>query len=142
GYHGDMTRTFLKGKASDQQKKLVATVLAAEQKALKEVKAGTTGAAIHDGVVQYFKEAGYETRISGGDPEGFFHGTGHGLGLEVHEAPRLSVNGPVLDAGHVVTVEPGLYYRGIGGARIEDVVWVRDDGAEMLSEYHYRWEIS
>lgn len=141
GYHGDMTRTFLKGKASEGQKQLVETVRAAQKQALARVKAGVTGNAIHRTVVQVFQRAGYETKTTGGRPEGFFHGTGHGLGLEVHEAPRVSFHGPRLKVGHVVTVEPGLYYPGLGGARIEDVIWVQRDGGELLSHYHYRWRI-
>ncbi len=141
GYHGDMTRTFLKGRASEEQRRLVATVRAAQEYALGRIRAGVTGDSVHRGVVEVFEKAGYKTDTKGRQPTGFFHGTGHGLGLEVHEAPRLSVGGPRLKAGQVVTVEPGLYYPGLGGARIEDVVWVRKDGAEMLSSCHYRWEI-
>lgn len=141
GYHGDMTRTFLKGKASESQQRLVETVLQAQQQALARVKAGVTGKTIHRSVQELFVEAGYETKTRNGQPEGFFHGTGHGLGLEVHEAPRVSVVGPRLKIGQVVTVEPGLYYPGLGGARIEDVVWVQRDRGELLSNYHYRWRI-
>lgn len=142
GYHGDMTRTFLKGRASDEQKGLVQTVRGAQKRAIGEIKAGVAGETVHRGVVSFFEERGYQTEISGTQPTGFFHGTGHGLGLEVHEAPRLSANGPRLKAGQVVTVEPGLYYPGLGAVRIEDVVWVRNDGAQLLSSYPYRWEIA
>ncbi len=141
GYHGDMTRTFLKGKASDAQKQLIETVRSAQQQALDQVKAGVTGNSIHQSVVYFFKDAGYETKTTGAQPEGFFHGTGHGLGLEVHEAPRLSSDGPRLKVGQVVTVEPGLYYPGLGAARIEDVVQVQRDGGRLLSSYHYRWRL-
>jgi Xaa-Pro aminopeptidase len=141
GYFGDMTRTFLKGKASEAQKRLVETVRSAQQQALGQVKAGVAGNTIHRGVVQFFADAGYETKTRDGRPEGFFHGTGHGLGLEVHEAPRLSAGGPRLKVGQVVTVEPGLYYPGLGAARIEDVVWVRAEGGELLSKYPYRWQL-
>ena len=74
--------------------------------------------------------------------EGYFHGTGHGVGLEIHEEPRLSSDGSNLKPGMVVTVEPGLYYPGLGGCRIEDMVRLKHDGVEMLSKCHYRWEIS
>jgi Xaa-Pro aminopeptidase len=141
GYHGDMTRTFLKGRASEEQKRLIETVREAQKNALAQVKAGVAGNTIHRAVVRFFTEAGYETKTRGGRPEGFFHGTGHGLGLEIHEAPRVSVGGPRLRAGQVVTIEPGLYYPGLGAVRIEDVVWVRGDGAELLSDYPYRWRI-
>jgi Xaa-Pro aminopeptidase len=141
GYHGDMTRTFLKGKASEEQKRLVATVRAAQQKALESIRAGVTGDSIHQKVVDHFEEHGYRTDRAAKQPFGFFHGTGHGLGLEVHESPRLSAGGPKLRAGQVVTVEPGLYYPGLGAVRIEDVVRVTKEGSEMLSNCHYRWLI-
>ena len=86
-------------------------------------------------------ERGFETRRDEKGAVGFFHGTGHGLGLEVHEAPRVSVVSHKLKENTVVTVEPGLYYPGVGGCRFEDVVAVRKDGFELLSDYHYRWQI-
>ena len=139
GYFGDMTRTFLKGKASPAQKKLVETVLLAQEVALESVCAGVNGADIHAAVEEVFRRADYKTEMKRGVWSGFFHSTGHGLGLDVHEAPSLSVRDCVLRAGQVVTVEPGLYYRGLGGCRMEDNVAVRKDGAELLSEYHYEW---
>lgn len=141
GYFGDMTRTFLKGKATEAQKRLVETVRTAHQEALQRVKAGVAGRTVHGAVTRFFEDAGYRTKTGGNQPEGFFHGTGHGLGLEIHEAPRLSMEGPRLKSGQVVTVEPGLYYPGVGGARIEDVAWVKRDGVELLSRFHYRWLI-
>jgi Xaa-Pro aminopeptidase len=68
-----------------------------------------------------------------GKPQGFIHSTGHGLGLDVHEAPRVSKLSQQLKAGHVVTVEPGLYYEKLGGIRIEDVVYVTKTGCEVLT---------
>ncbi len=141
GYHGDMTRTFLKGKATPEQRRLVRTVRNAQKLALATIKAGITGAKVHSAVEAHFKAEGYLTKKSNGSPEGFIHGTGHGLGLEIHEPPRLNKTGPRLKAGNVVTVEPGLYYRGVGGCRIEDVVRVTKSGVEMLSKCHYRWEL-
>jgi Xaa-Pro aminopeptidase len=141
GYFGDMTRTFLKGKATEAQKRLIETVRTAHKEALERVKAGVGGSTVHRSVTRFFEDAGYGTKMDGNRPEGFFHGTGHGLGLEIHEAPRLSLAGPRLKSGQVVTVEPGLYYPGVGGARIEDVVWVKRNGVELLSRYHYRWLI-
>lgn len=141
GYHGDMTRTFLKGKASDGQRRLVATVREAQEKALASIRAGVTGNTVHQKVLAYFQDHGYRTDRAGKQPSGFFHGTGHGLGLEVHESPSLSVGGKGLRVGQVVTVEPGLYYPGLGAARIEDVVWVTKEGSELLSKCHYRWLI-
>lgn len=141
GYHGDMTRTFLKGKASEAQKRLIETVRQAHHQAMARVKAGVAGSTIHRSVMDCFEDAGYKTTTAGRQPEGFFHGTGHGLGLEVHEAPRIALQAPRLKAGQVVTVEPGLYYPGIGGGRVEDVVLVEAGGAALLSRYHYRWHL-
>ncbi|MDQ8187838.1 Xaa-Pro peptidase family protein [Pelagicoccus sp. SDUM812002] len=141
GYHGDMTRTFLKGKANEAQKGIVDAVFKAQQDAIQKVKTGVNGKTVHGSVLETFAKLGYETRCGESGAEGFIHGTGHGLGLEVHEAPRVSVVSNKLKRNAVVTVEPGLYYPGVGGCRIEDVVAVRDDGPEFLSEYHYRWQI-
>lgn len=141
GYHGDMTRTFLKGRANDAQRALVGAVKAAHQAAMDKVKAGVAGGTVHQAACDVFDAQGYVTERRGDGFVGFIHSTGHGLGLEVHEAPRLSPGAPRLRKGQVVTVEPGLYYPEIGGCRIEDVVWVTADGSEKLSSMHYRWEI-
>ena len=140
-YHGDMTRTFLKGKASPEQKRLVKTVKAAHALALSLVKTRVRGNLIHKSVADYFDKEGYITERVGDTFKGFFHGTGHGLGLDVHEAPRVSRAGGPLKTNAVVTIEPGLYYPGLGACRIEDVVRVKPDGCEMLSEFNYAWEI-
>lgn len=141
GYHGDMTRTFLKGKASDAQKHLIGAVRAAQLAALEKVKAGVAGATVHRAASDVFVQAGYKTERCGDGFVGFIHSTGHGLGLEVHESPRVSVKAPRLKAGQVITIEPGLYYPEIGGCRIEDVVRVQKGGSEMLSSLHYRWQL-
>ncbi len=141
GYHGDMTRTFLKGKATEAQKKLVHAVQGAQKAALSKVKAGVNGSSVHKAVQDYFEVNDYKTEKKGDVHQGFFHGTGHGLGLEVHELPRVGGAGQVLKDGVVVTIEPGLYYPGLGGCRIEDVVWVNKKGYKMLSNYHYRWQL-
>lgn len=141
GYHGDMTRTFLKGRASDAQRDLIGAVRTAHGTALGRIKTGVRGHTVHSEVERIFEQRGYRTenRITG--PVGFIHGTGHGLGLEIHEPPRISKNGPRLKTNMVVSVEPGLYYPEIGGCRIEDIVRVKPNGAEMLSKLHYRWLI-
>ncbi len=141
GYHGDMTRTFLKGRANDAQRALVGAVRDAQLAALAKVKAGVGGAAVHGAAVQVFEARGFVTERRGEEFVGFIHSTGHGLGLEVHEAPRVSPGAPRLRKGHVITIEPGLYYPEIGGCRIEDVVRVTKEGSELLSSMHYRWEI-
>lgn len=141
GYFGDMTRTFLKGRASDKQKALVEAVRQAQKEAISRVKAGVNGKSIHDGVVTCFAKLGFENRRTATGAEGFIHGTGHGLGLEIHESPRVSSVSQKFKKNTVVTIEPGLYYPGLGGCRIEDVVVAREDGPEMISSYHYRWQI-
>lgn len=141
GFYGDMTRTFLKGRASDAQRALVAAVREAQLAALKTIKAGADGQSVHQKVNDVFTKWGYETKRTENGAVGFFHGTGHGLGLAVHEPPRVNSSSYRLKRGSVVTVEPGLYYPGLGGCRIEDVVQVTDDKPRMLSKFHYDWEI-
>ena len=140
GYHGDMTRTFLKGTASDEQRDLVNTVREAQKASLAAICAGVKSADVHEASAAYFREKGYKTERRGKSFVGFIHSTGHGLGLDVHEPPRVSNKSGRLKAGNVITVEPGLYYPSIGGCRIEDVVCVTDDGYDKLSTMHYRWE--
>ena len=142
GFHGDMTRTFLRGRASEAQRALVAAVRAAQLAALKAVRAGVNGRDVHGKVLELFAQRGFETKHAATGSVGFFHGTGHGLGLAIHEPPRIS--GTVdyrLKKNSVVTVEPGLYYPGLGGCRIEDVVQVTAAKPKMLSSYPYEWEL-
>ncbi|KXU36872.1 peptidase M24 [Cephaloticoccus primus] len=141
GYWGDMTRTYLKGRASEAQRRLVATVAEAQRAGIATVRAGVDGAQVHQRVLDTFAAAGYETRRSAKGSVGFFHGTGHGVGLAVHEAPRVNTQPYTLKQGSVITVEPGLYYPGLGGCRIEDVVQVGARGAKLLSSHPYDWEI-
>lgn len=143
GYHGDMTRTFLRGRANDAQRALVATVRAAQLAALKVIRAGANGRMVHDKCVKVFAARGYETTHTSTGSSGFFHGTGHGLGLAVHELPRMSGTVDyILRKNSVVTVEPGLYYPGLGACRIEDVVLVTSTAPKLLSHYPYDWELS
>ncbi len=142
GYHGDMTRTFLKGRASEAQRALVEAVRLAQFAALQKVKPGVEARTVHQAAASALKDQGFETRQVKGTWEGFFHSTGHGLGLDIHEAPRISpAKGQRLRSGMVFTVEPGLYYPGLGGCRIEDVVQVTGHGYEPLSKYPYKWEL-
>lgn len=142
GYYGDMTRTFLRGRASDRQRALVAAVADAQKAALAKVRAGVTGKAVHGEVLRAFARHGFKTTRGPEGPQGFIHGTGHGLGLAIHETPRVNALGPKLKAGQVVTIEPGLYYNGLGACRIEDVVRVTKTGSEMLSACDYAWEFA
>ena len=139
GYFGDMTRTVVRGRASDAQRKLWNTVKAGQALALKKIKAGVDGGAIHKAVQEFFAARGYPTELRKGRRVGFFHGTGHGLGLEIHEYPRLQK--AKLKAGQALTVEPGLYYPGLGGVRLEDVVIVTRSGCKILSRFPKRLEI-
>ena len=142
GYHGDMTRTYLKGRPREVQRRLVETVREAQQRATRAIRAGVDGRLVHAACTDCFAEAGYETRRTKDGAVGFIHGTGHGLGLAVHDPGRMSptVAYP-LKKGSVMTVEPGLYYPGLGGCRWEDVVWVTATGSKPLSRHPYNWEI-
>lgn len=139
GYWGDMTRTVVRGRASDRQRKLWETVKDGQELALGEIKEGADGMKIHKAIQSLFKKRGYPTEVRNGKNVGFFHGTGHGLGLEIHEYPRLQK--VVLKERQVVTVEPGLYYPGLGGVRIEDVVVVTKEGCKILSRFPKQLEV-
>ncbi len=141
GYYGDMTRTYLKGRPREVQRRMVATVRTAQLAATRLIRAGVDGRDIHQAVHETFTEAGYETRRDANGAVGFIHGTGHGLGLAVHDPGRIGPVSAKLQAGAVVTVEPGLYYPGLGGCRWEDVVQVTATGSRPLSRHPYRWEI-
>ena len=132
GYFGDMTRTVVRGQATSEQRHLWETVREGQQRALQGMKPGVSGRTLHDEVKQYFTVQGFPTERQNGRWRGFFHGTGHGLGLELHESPRFSDT--TFTQGQVLTVEPGIYWPGVGGARIEDVAVVTANGVELLSE--------
>ncbi|MCK5268215.1 MAG: aminopeptidase P family protein, partial [Spirochaetes bacterium] len=135
-YWSDMTRTVVKGKASPELKKLYNTVLAGQKKALAIVKAGVSGAEIDKIIRDFFIKEGYQTKEIKGKMQGFVHGTGHGVGLDIHEEPRIhQENRILLKAGNVITIEPGLYYLGLGGVRIEDTVAVTEEGCLNLAKF-------
>jgi len=139
GYFGDLTRTVLRGRASGAQRTLWNTVKAGQALALKKIKAGVDGITIHKAIQDFFAKRGFPTEVRKGRRVGFFHGTGHGLGLEIHEHPRLQK--VTLKNRQVLTVEPGLYYPGLGGARQEDVVVVTKTGCKILSRFPKQLEI-
>lgn len=142
GYFGDITRTVVKGRPTEAVRRLYDTVLAGQMIAFRKVRAGTPTNEVHEAVHSFFLDRGYRTGKRNGRMEGFFHGTGHGLGLDIHEAPRIGANSTgVLKAGHVVTVEPGLYYPEIGGVRIEDVALVTERTARNLTRFEKILEI-
>ena len=103
------------------------------------MKAGVDGNKVHKNLVEKFKEAGFPTEQRDGRWVGFFHGTGHSLGLEIHEPPRFAVG--KFRSGHVMTVEPGLYYPGLGGERLEDLVVVQSKGNRYLTNEPQRLDI-
>jgi Xaa-Pro aminopeptidase len=126
GYASDCTRTFATGEVDPRDRAVYDLVLRAQEAALAAVRSGPTGRDVDAVARTIIEEAGHG--------EHFGHGLGHGVGLAVHEGPRLSKQGTtVLEAGMVVTVEPGVYLPGAVGVRIEDLAVVRDGGAEVLS---------
>ncbi|WP_227376784.1 M24 family metallopeptidase [Haladaptatus halobius] len=135
-YHADMTRTFVRGEPSEEIRARHDLTHEAFEAALDALEPGATGKEVHDAVCDVYEDAGYATLRSDPDTQtGFIHSTGHGVGLDVHELPRISPDGGELKPGHVVTVEPGLYDPAVGGVRIEDLVVVTEDGYENLTDY-------
>ena len=136
-YNGDCTRTVVHGKVSDKIASMHAAVVKAKSAATMAIRAGVTGQFVHEATSRSIESSGYQMGFA---PDGasydftsMTHGTGHGLGLEVHEPPLLAVGGPELLVGDVVTVEPGLYCKAIGGIRLEDMVVVTQDGCINLN---------
>ncbi len=187
GYYGDLTRTVVRGKASEAQRRLWETCLAGQEQVLKSLKAGASGKKIHTSLEKFFCEQGYPkeqkdspvAELAAGDAKqgatarrqgvyrgldeastittpqcasavelsekskrrwsGFFHGTGHGLGLEIHDGLRFGST--ILKSGHVFTIEPGLYIPGLGGVRHEDAVLITEKGYRLLSSFPKMLEI-
>jgi Xaa-Pro aminopeptidase len=141
----DMTRTFVVGDVPDDVREWHRLVKEALDRAISETAPGADTRAIFDGSCEIFEAAGEPTprTKTPGEPlaDGFFHGLGHGVGLEVHEAPGLGITSDKkLVVGDVVTIEPGLYRAGYGGVRLEDIVLVTETGAEVLTDYPYDLE--
>jgi Xaa-Pro aminopeptidase len=135
GYYADITRTFVRGTPSAKLQGMYEAVLAVQEWALAHIRAGVNGQEIHQEVVAQLEQKGFQSGLLNGAMQGLIHGTGHGVGLEIHEPPRISRVDHVFRAGEVVTVEPGLYYLGTGGVRIEDIVVVTADGCQNLTRY-------
>jgi len=125
----------VKGKASPKVKKMYAAVQQGQEIAFGMLKGGVDGKEVHTAILDYFEKEGFPTGEIGGRMQGFFHGTGHGLGLEIHEPPRISTFSDTLQAGTVVTVEPGLYYLDAGGIRIEDDLLITETGCQNLTTF-------
>jgi len=143
GYFGDITRTVVKGRASEAVRKLYCTIEQGQEVGFKNIKAGASGREVHQRVQEFFQAEGYKTGKTSGRMQGFFHGTGHGVGLDIHEFPRVGPNSSdTLHAGNVITVEPGLYYWDIGGGvRLEDTALVTNNGAHNLTKFEKVLEI-
>jgi len=134
GYFGDLSRTVVRGRASEKLKEIYATVQAGQKIGYDTIRDGVNGKEVHQKILDLFEARGFHTGRIKGRMQGFFHGTGHGLGLDIHEPPRIAPVDAALRTGHVVTVEPGLYYLGVGGVRLEDVVLVTAKGNRNLTD--------
>ena len=132
GYWGDLTRTMVKGKMNGKLRAMFSAVRRARAEAFRRMRHGVRIRSVHRAAARALEAAGFATRM-GPTAEGFIHNLGHGVGLEIHEPPVLGDVPGCLREGDVVTVEPGLYYRNVGGVRIEDVVVVTRDGCRLLS---------
>lgn len=141
GCYTDMTRTYVVGEASEELLTYHRLAREALDRAVAAIRPGARVADVHGVACDVFEEAGYPTQRTKRPGEilldGFFHSLGHGVGLEIHEAPSLSQNEACLVEGEVVAVEPGCYRQGFGGARLEDLVLVTATGAEVITEYSY-----
>ena len=135
GYFGDFTRTVVKGKPSKKLEKIYQAVFDAQEAAFRHIKEGAFADEVHGAVQEVFAKEGFKTGMINGKMQGFIHGTGHGVGLDIHEPPRVGKQRIALQAGNVVTVEPGLYYYGIGGVRLEDMVVVRKNSCRNLTAF-------
>ena len=139
-YYADMTRTIVKGEPDEELQRMYDAVLESQEAALATIRPGVNGKEVHQKVSDILHERGYKTIVHDQEKgqtllEGFIHGTGHGVGLEIHEGPRIGFADEELKAGDVVTVEPGLYEQGVGGVRIEDLVVVTEDGCRNLTKF-------
>lgn len=145
GYFADMTRTVCIGEPPPDLQNMYYAVSAAHDLAILMIRPGISGKDLHEVASRYFIDAGYLTSGKGNEfsyAEGFVHSLGHGVGRAVHEAPRVSPKSEdVLVAGDVITIEPGLYYPGMGGIRIEDMVQVTEDGYRNLTQFEKRFVI-
>lgn len=136
-YHGDCTRTVVHGAVPERIREMHAAVVSAKQAAIQACRAGTTGEDVHRAATSVIQQAGFSLGLPSADAPASYcamvHGTGHGIGLDVHEPPLLDKGGPPLVVGDAVTIEPGLYCAEIGGIRVEDMVIVQAQGCLNLN---------
>jgi Xaa-Pro aminopeptidase len=141
GCFADMSRTFVVGEPSEELRELHRLCREALERVVAEIKPGVKGRDLYALACNFFHEHGFPTQLHKQEGEvlesGFYHGLGHGVGLEVHEDPPISRFPSELVAGDVVAIEPGLYRAGYGGCRLEDIVRVTDHGAEVLTDFPY-----
>ena len=142
GYFGDITRTVVKGRASEAARKMYHALIRAQELAFKHISDGVQARSVHKIVADFLEGEGFKTGKNRGRMQGFFHGTGHGVGLEIHEAPSIGrTSDDLLRRGQVVTVEPGLYYPGIGGVRLEDMAVVTRNSPKNLTKFEKIFEL-
>lgn len=135
-YYADMSRTVVKGRAAPAVRRMYEAVLEGQELGISKVRSGVNGRDVDAAIRTRFEELGYRTERRNGAWVGYFHGTGHGVGLDIHEPPwLLKQRDSVLPEGAVVTVEPGLYYPGVGAVRLEDMVWVGSRGCRNLTRF-------
>jgi Xaa-Pro aminopeptidase len=130
GYYSDMTRTVARGEPDGDIVEMYQAVREAQDRGQSLLRAGVTGQEVHQAVVDLLSEMGFES-----GNRGFIHNLGHGVGLEVHEQPSLGPGGGKLAAGNVVTVEPGLYYEGTGGIRLENIYAITECGSVCYTRF-------
>lgn len=148
GFFGDMTRVGFKGEPSRAIEKMYRTVLAGQELGISMIKVGVDGALIYETVEKFFESEGYPTDMYASSPEGFIHSFGHGVGQEIHEPLRMGRRQgnkndediKILEENNVITPEPGLYYKKIGGVRIEDIVVVKKEGCTNLNSFPKNFE--
>lgn len=143
GYFGDITRTVVRGRASEAVRKLYHTVERAQEIGFESIKHNASAKEVHVKIKEFFEKDGYKTGKINGRMQGFFHGTGHGVGLEIHERPGMGPNTTdTLKTGQVVTVEPGLYYWDLGGGvRLEDMALITGNGTRNLTKFEKVLEV-
>jgi Xaa-Pro aminopeptidase len=145
GCFADMTRTFVVGRPPEEIPRLHADCKEALERAVDAIRPGVDGKDVHRLVCEFFDSKGYPTQLTKADGEvlrdGFYHATGHGVGLAVHEQPSIGRIGAPFVAGDVLAIEPGLYRHGLGGVRLEDLVLVTEGGCEVLTDFPYGLEV-